>query len=198
MDKKVVGLLVDVARCAEQAMDDTVDDGNGLHWNTEDFTRLGSVMELLDDLPDDKPGYTLSAAGKAEWAIEKLDDKPIDMVLHCPKCGLQHIDCEEWADDPHDIEHGQMRTWANPPHRSHLCFGCNHIWRPADVPTNGVAAIKTRGKNDSQPVSSSRLDSNDSYMAWLKDNQKYIEPKDCLAWIETAYVHAHKVSKEGK
>src|SRR5690606_32607345 len=38
--------------------------------------------------------------------------------------------------------------WTNPPHRSHLCAGCGFTWRPADVPTNGVAAIKTRGRDD--------------------------------------------------
>lgn len=89
--------------------------------------------------------------------------KPIDMILHCPKCGLQHIDkdnsddlriqaaelgidregdreCERWIED---------REWLNPPHRSHLCHGCGHIWRPADVPTNGVKDITTKGKADS-------------------------------------------------
>ena len=34
-------------------------------------------------------------------------------------------------------------------HRSHLCHGCGHIWRPADVPTEGVAHIETVGLNDS-------------------------------------------------
>ncbi|MFV0673621.1 hypothetical protein [Variovorax sp. tm] len=65
--------------------------------------------------------------------------EPIDMVLHCPKCHLQHIDAPD------------QRTpdWKNEPHRSHLCHGCGHIWRPADVPTNGVQAIKTTGKADS-------------------------------------------------
>lgn len=67
---------------------------------------------------------------------------PIDMVLHCPRCRLQHID----ADAPHD--HPEL-DWRNPPHRSHLCADCGYIWRPADVPTNGVRAVKTRGKNDS-------------------------------------------------
>ena len=41
--------------------------------------------------------------------------------------------------------------WDNPPHRSHLCHNpdCKYVWRPADMPTNGVKAIKTKGKNDS-------------------------------------------------
>lgn len=63
-------------------------------------------------------------------------DTPIDMVLYCPACGLQHIDAEEDG-------------WDNPPHRSHLCHGCKHVWRPADVPTNGVAAVATTGSKDS-------------------------------------------------
>jgi hypothetical protein len=75
------------------------------------------------------------------------------MVLHCPKCGLQHIDapkpcaaelCERGCCQPEECT-----AWTNPPHRSHLCHGCGHIWRPADVPTNGVAAVKTKGANDS-------------------------------------------------
>lgn len=82
-------------------------------------------------------------------------DAPIDMVLFCPKCGAQHIDA------PDSIEESTRKVftndaslpWANPPHRSHLCHGCGHIWRPADVPTNGVKFTKTQGKNDSPVVS---------------------------------------------
>lgn len=74
---------------------------------------------------------------------------PIDMVLHCPACGLQHIDKDEAAGMlAFDVAcYGE--PWRNPPHRSHLCHGCGHIWRPADVPTNGVAAVQTKGKADS-------------------------------------------------
>lgn len=64
--------------------------------------------------------------------------QPIPMILFCPACGLQHIDAPE-------PEGG----WDNPPHKSHLCHGCGHIWRPADVATNGVAEISTRGDHDS-------------------------------------------------
>jgi hypothetical protein len=65
--------------------------------------------------------------------------EPIDMVLFCPKCGMQHIDAPD----------ERTPDWKNEPHRSHLCHGCGHIWRPADVPTNGVEAVKTAGKADS-------------------------------------------------
>ncbi len=73
---------------------------------------------------------------------------PIDMVLHCPACGKQHIDAPDTNYDPH---YEGCMIWENPPHRSHLCHGCGCIWRPADVPTNGVAAVQTRGKADTWP-----------------------------------------------
>lgn len=95
---------------------------------------------------------------------------PIDLVLHCPHCGMQHIDQPESLSayraraqlaQPLDYvsesaSDAPQTRWANPPHRSHLCRsedgGCGHIWRPADVPTNGVAAISTTGKHDSPVV----------------------------------------------
>jgi len=88
-------------------------------------------------------------------------DQPIDMVLHCPKCGLQHIDAPDglrvWGGkDENGMNHVSEEgpgAWDNPPHRSHMCHGCGHIWRPADVPTNGVQAVKTKGKADSQIAS---------------------------------------------
>lgn len=76
---------------------------------------------------------------------------PIDMVLHCPECGVQHIDAPEET-DPATWTAERYGNWNNPPHRSHLCHACGHIWRPADVCTNGVAAVKTQGKSDSPIV----------------------------------------------
>lgn len=70
-------------------------------------------------------------------ATSEITMNRIPMVLHCPRCGTQHID-EATAE------------WDNPPHRSHACQkdGCGCIWRPADVPTTGVATISTKGKSD--------------------------------------------------
>ncbi len=63
---------------------------------------------------------------------------PVPMVLHCPRCRLQHIDAPD----------ERTPDWQNPPHRSHLCHGCGLIWRPADVPTIGVERTQTTGKSD--------------------------------------------------
>lgn len=82
--------------------------------------------------------------------------KPIDMILHCPACGLQHIDAPSDACIHDACPRAEFcgpgecqETWTNPPHRSHLCHGCGFVWRPSDVPTNGVESIVTKGKNDS-------------------------------------------------
>ena len=69
---------------------------------------------------------------------ELVEAVAIPMVLFCPKCGLQHIDAPD----------ERTPDWTNPPHKSHLCHGCGTIWRPADVPTEGVVCIETRGSKD--------------------------------------------------
>lgn len=84
--------------------------------------------------------------------------EPIDMILFCPRCGTHHIDVpEDETAFRHRMEAFSLvaepqdsypSRWTNPPHKSHLCHNCYAVWRPADVPTNGVAHIKTRGKDD--------------------------------------------------
>jgi hypothetical protein len=56
---------------------------------------------------------------------------------------MQHID----EPQPH-------KDWTNPPHRSHECQHCGTVWRPADVPTNGVRRIATKGKRDTAALDS--------------------------------------------
>jgi hypothetical protein len=68
-------------------------------------------------------------------------DTVIPMILHCPKCHLQHIDAPD----------ERTPDWTNPPHKSHLCHGCGCIWRPCNQPTEGVEKIATRGKSDTWP-----------------------------------------------
>ena len=112
----------------------------------------------IDEWTADENGepycFTSDVGEISQVSIYRLDraaqaaEAPIDMVLHCPACGIQHIDYREYTHG----NYGRKLDWDNPPHRSHLCRGCGHIWRPADVPTNGVAAVKTNGKADSPIV----------------------------------------------
>lgn len=92
--------------------------------------------------------------------------KPIPMILFCPRCQSQHIDRPNHRNDnnaPHsiDFQHpddyglaciNYETEWTNPPHKSHLCAVCGCIWRPADVPTEGVVEIQTKGSRDNWEV----------------------------------------------
>jgi hypothetical protein len=129
--------------------------------------------------------------------------EPIDMMLFCPKCGLQHIDAPD----------ARTPDWDNPPHRSHLCHGCGCIWRPADIPTNGVAGIQTRGSKDTvfynraaiaaydtddrikewQPIETAPLDGTaiqaripghgeDNIIAWVSDALYDEDERPCGSW----------------
>lgn len=63
---------------------------------------------------------------------------PVDLILHCPKCGKQHLDTGEWIDRAH---------------KTHLCkdtqegpdTGCGHLWKPSALPTRGVAQLAGAG-----------------------------------------------------
>lgn len=98
--------------------------------------------------------YDLAKCAWQAATAQASEPQPIDMVLFCPACGKQHIDAPKPRralplGDGYGTEVVIEAEWTNPPHRSHLCHGCGHIWRPADVPTNGVEAVKTKGKADS-------------------------------------------------
>ena len=53
--------------------------------------------------------------------------RPIRLVIQCPKCGVPHIDRDEW------------RTRL---HKKHLCEGCTHVWQPALEYTVGVQTLE--------------------------------------------------------
>ncbi|MEE2978055.1 MAG: hypothetical protein VYB88_11325 [Pseudomonadota bacterium] len=103
-----------------------------------------------------------AGATMTDWIDEQLTAlaataKPVDMLLLCPACGMQHIDAVETGttlsrSGLDTLTETEVVTWSNPPHRSHMCHGCGHQWRPADVATNGVAELKTKGRNDSPRV----------------------------------------------
>lgn len=99
-----------------------------LRWLQEQATAL----EGNGDLAGESPAHVLLR--------ELTTPQPIPMLMFCPQCGLQHVDAPSAA-----------REWENPPHRSHECQGCGHVWRHADVHTTGVLEIATRGIRDGSP-----------------------------------------------
>jgi len=127
-------------------------------------------------------------------------DAPIDMILFCPDCDTQHIDAPDPIDCPASgagcsmkplgpngeemCEYcGQGPRWTNPPHRSHKCHVCACIWRPADVPTNGVAEIKTKGKADTCDFKVQRTVS-DKIGKLVQDGERWRKLVRCCGYIQ--------------
>jgi len=98
---------------------------------------LADVHEVLDAL-EDCLGGSLTSIKVSVRRREKWDEKgrftnivmaldpPVPMVLHCPKCGAQHID---------------RGVYATRVHRTHLCAGCGELWKPFDYATVGVESV---------------------------------------------------------
>jgi len=94
------------------------------------------------------------------YIVQCLQDRdylePISMILHCPRCGAQHVDKIEGLDEYYQrVKNTAIspapERWENPPHKSHLCAKCKCIWRPADISTVGIEAIVSRGEKDTWP-----------------------------------------------
>lgn len=157
------------------------------HTDAEKLSLLRRCRTALDVLLRNKPmlgalftGFDTVGNLRAELHPYCLDPDPsggehsivpIPMVLHCPRCGTQHIDAPE-TDDEHEANladytypaagtegHASQPRWTNPPHRSHLCHnaqcvdehGRRTVWRPSALHTTGVAALPALGEQDTWP-----------------------------------------------
>ncbi len=96
---------------------------------------LGRIVKYAREDRAHTPGTTRLARALAE--AEKLlsataaPAAPVRVHTWCPKCDLKHIDA---LDEATGID------WATRPHKTHLCLGCGHLWKPHDYATVGVAA----------------------------------------------------------
>lgn len=91
--------------------------------------RVAELAEaVLCRLPRPLTNQEIAELALGAWFL--LD--PVDVVLHCPRCGAQHVDAQNPAEG-----------WTNPPHRTHKCAGCGQLWRPSDRATNGVQTIQS-------------------------------------------------------
>ncbi len=70
--KALQGLL-DLAQATYFAMDDAaqLDDMSSLV-DEENANVVCNALDALDELPDDRPGYTMSGPAKARWALRAL------------------------------------------------------------------------------------------------------------------------------
>lgn len=71
-----IRILLKVAECAESLADSSEEmegeDGRIHLVMAADFDELSDALDLLDELPDDKPGYVLGGAAKAAWALHDI------------------------------------------------------------------------------------------------------------------------------
>lgn len=71
--RTIIGKLIAVARAAYHAADDSEEmegeNGREHSVSANDFDALSDALDALEELPDDKPGYTLSGPARAEWAL---------------------------------------------------------------------------------------------------------------------------------
>jgi len=88
---------------------------------------------------------------------------PIPMVLHCPKCGYQHVDEGEWT-----------TTF----HRTHLCLRCKHEWRPAAINTVGILALpETSTVNQDEIILHQEIEKAQVYFGYGADDNRW-RPKE--------------------
>lgn len=128
--------------------------------------------------------FALERVFREVIAEARADRDPIPMMLHCPRCSIQHVDAPDGE-------------WTNPPHRSHLCHACGCIWRPADVPTAGVQSIETRGKADTSIACLPACTA--GYAELRRDMDRRIRAERAEAMrecVEIAEAHLHLVPDE--
>jgi hypothetical protein len=72
----IIKSLIEAVRATFIALDDSEegcgDDGRMHVIDSTNFDAVCAAMDLLEELPDDRPGYTMDAPGKAEWALRNL------------------------------------------------------------------------------------------------------------------------------
>lgn len=64
-----------------------------------------------------------------------MNTSPIyDVVLFCPKCGLQHLDVGEWRERPHHKHYCETTPLGRK-------TGCGTLWQPYENDTRGVFTL---------------------------------------------------------
>jgi len=83
---------------------------------------LPTVLDEIDRATSQEKQTGLMLDGIA-GDLERAHNAQVPTEIHCPQCGMLHVDQDEWA--------------TTRLHRKHLCHGCGHIWAPYPVTTTG-------------------------------------------------------------
>lgn len=139
-ERSIVLILIEVARTAFRALDDSEEregsDGREHAIDSRSFDELGEALDRLDFLPDDKPGYTMDGPGRAEWALRKL----------LSTLALQAVPVTQDAQNELEIERIQDYAEQN----MLTLEEANDVLRADGLPTDRVPPIADAAKGESK------------------------------------------------
>ena len=95
LERQAIEALCAVAVASFHAADDSSDNGNIIEVQRADFEALDAALDLLDELPDDQPGYTMAPGAKAKWALRRL----LDAAPAAPVTLMTEDQASKWAWD---------------------------------------------------------------------------------------------------
>lgn len=80
-EKAVIKELLALAGAIYFALEDSEEIAEGKHViEAEHINSLMEVIDELENLPDDRPGYTMSYPAKAAWALRNLIEPEITKI----------------------------------------------------------------------------------------------------------------------
>lgn len=75
-ERAAIQALITLAHATHLALDDSEEfegpEGRSHGIAGQDFDDICQALDVLEELPDDKPGKTLAPGGRAEWALRRL------------------------------------------------------------------------------------------------------------------------------
>lgn len=124
--RSTINALIELTRATFIALDDSEEqegeDGRQHAINSANFDAVSNALDRLDELPDDKPGETLGAAGKAEWALRTLLAAHPGQPEPCAEVTLFADNderdefiraCQDFDDDGETcVDYGLLMKWA--------------------------------------------------------------------------------------
>ena len=79
-EMKVLDHLILLTMRTFDLLDNSEHNEHGIMIEKADFDMVARLLELLDELPDDRPNYTMGVAAKVQWALRRIIDKDIILV----------------------------------------------------------------------------------------------------------------------
>lgn len=142
----IVGLLLNALRCAWIMADDAEVRRKVARVDIDDFEKFSDAIEALEELPDDRPGYTMTPVGRAEWALRELlgnpeggasDAMPVDNVygyINWQMVEFKNIRIGAKDQDGSGERVTFTSTTMLPTNAAERCAATGgHYWRPSSV-----------------------------------------------------------------